>query len=676
MSPDFARFESVVRRALRRDRIRLGLIGAGGGLIAAALLVVGAAEPAWPRITATAFVTVAAGAGLALLVARPSRTSAIDVLERHEPRSRNLLRTAMEIAETRTQASPFVTRRVLAEATKVGESADLGRAFPFKGAIVGVALGFGCLALGIAVAARGGGAAVAEPSSASSATIETVRATVRPPEYSGHAVQQVRNPDRLEVLAGSTIELTIDADAARVIVSTLAGSAPASRAAGTTFASAIRADADGFVSVEAHSTDGTVSTRRLIGLRVVPDNLPAVRLTAPAKDLLVPDGNRTLEVAVEADDDLALASLGLTFTKISGSGENFEFVNGEVPVTIARSSERQWTASASWPLAGLALEPGDMVVYRAVARDRRPGGAAAESDAFFVEIAAPGALPSEGFAVDDRFDRYAISQQMVILKTERLLASRGSIAAADFEERALDLAAEQRQVRAEFVFMMGGHLEDLSVDPDSLNEEVEAAGEDDLAAGRLVNRGRAEIMRAIRAMSRAAARLADLDATGALPVEKEALTYLQRAFSRSRIILRTLGERERLDLSRRLTGTLASLARDARPATSATPSPVATAARRVLADLSAIAARADAGHGPSTAELTPLVQAILAIRPGSAALRDVAAALTSGDLRKAADGLTSVIRADSPLDPGVLPSPELGALSGALADALRQGVRR
>jgi hypothetical protein len=94
---------------------------------------------------------------------------------------------------------------------------------------------------------------------------------------------------------------------------------------------------------------------------------------------------------------------------------------------------------------------------------------------------------------------------------------------------------------------------------------VEAAGEEDLAAGRQANKGRLELLRAIRSMSQAAARLAEVDAPGALPIEKEALDFLQRAFSRSRYLLRTLSQREQIDLSRRLTGVLAALARDARP---------------------------------------------------------------------------------------------------------------
>ncbi len=41
---------------------------------------------------------------------------------------------------------------------------------------------------------------------------------------------------------------------------------------------------------------------------------------------------------------------------------------------------------AQWPLDGLGLAEGDVLVYRAVARDANPAGAPVQSDAFLVEI--------------------------------------------------------------------------------------------------------------------------------------------------------------------------------------------------------------------------------------------------------------------------------------------------
>jgi hypothetical protein len=447
--------------------------------------------------------------------------------------------------------------------------------------------------------------------------------------------------------------------------------------------------ADGFFAIVPRNAAGEAGPRRLIGVTVVPDAPPTVRIVAPGHDLLVPDGNRTIAVEIEADDDLGLADVALRYTRVRGFGEQFTFTDGDLPVQITRASDRRWTARARWPLAGLALEPGDLLIYRGFAADRRPGAPDVESDAFIIEIAAPGALPAGGFAIDDQMDRYAISQQMVIVKTERLLAARRTMTTDEFEREAHAIAADQRQVRAEFVFMMGGHLADHGLDPDDLGEEHEAAGEDDLAAGRLFNQGRADLMRAIRSMSRAAELLAEPDVAGALPVEQQALESLQRAFSRARYILRALNERERLDPERRLTGELTGLARPSRPAADGPAPPHVAALRGILADLAGLAAdpSRDAPDGPLRA--TRLADRVLRVTPLPDPLRDAAAALASaaGSLSsadpasadaafdRAATLLSRELRVALPEQPAQSPHAALSRLAGALADALRGGGR-
>ena len=65
-----------------------------------------------------------------------------------------------------------------------------------------------------------------------------------------------------------------------------------------------------------------------------------------------------------------------------------------------------------------------MVVYRAAATDKRPGAPPSESDSYIAEILAPGSEAVAGFAIDQDQERYALSQQMIIVKTERLIAKR------------------------------------------------------------------------------------------------------------------------------------------------------------------------------------------------------------------------------------------------------------
>ena len=668
-SPERAALESLVHRAVTRARFRTAIAGAAAGFIIAAATAVFLLQGRTSLVVAgvaAAIVTVAAG--LALLLVRVSAESVVRALEASTPASRNVLRTAWELLTGRITAAPYVQARVLADAAALTSRINLRKAVPFGRVALGVFAA--CVVFALSLVTPPKWLENATHAAAPGAELRSVAVAIVPPAYSGGPRREVRNPDRIEALAGSSLELTVTADAAAVALVTLNGTRNLSVAGARTFTTTITADADGFLALEPRLADDAAGPRKLIGLTVTPDRPPAVRVVTPGRDLMVPSGPRSLAIAIEANDDLGLSSLALRYTKISGSGENFDFKSGEVPVVISRNGDRAWTARAEWPLAALALEPGDMLVYRGAATDRRPGSPAVESDAFILEITAPGALPSEGFAIDDRQDKYAISQQMVIVKTERLLAGRKSMSSNDFQEAALDLAAEQRQVRAEFVFMMGGELADAGLDLSSLNEEAEAAGEEDLAAGRLANQGRLELLRAIRAMSRAAALLSEVDATGALPIEKEALAFLQRAFSRSRYLLRTLSQREQLDMSRRLTGLLAELARDTRPSGEAPPNPRVQAARAALAELASLAAQPPQARRNS-GRAAALAQTLIAIDPSSSAMRDVAGAVTAFEFERATLAVAAFVRDLSPAGAAPRLDPDLAALAGALADALR-----
>jgi hypothetical protein len=176
---------------------------------------------------------------------------------------------------------------------------------------------------------------------------------------------------------------------------------------------------------------------------------------------------------------------------------------------------------------------------------RDPSGAPVESDAFTIEIGRSDEIAGAGVALPAEDRRYAISQQMVIVKTDRLHRERSSLSADEVTERSRQLAADQRMVRAEVVFLSGGEVED---------EVVEAERAHELQEGRLENPGRAEMLIAIAAMSRAEARLIAGDTSGALVFERAALGALQKAFDRRRYFLRTLPERARIDSRRRLTG--------------------------------------------------------------------------------------------------------------------------
>jgi hypothetical protein len=251
-----------------------------------------------------------------------------------------------------------------------------------------------------------------------------------------------------------------------------------------------------------------------------------------------------------------------------------------------------------------------------------------------------------------------------------------------------EIAAEQRKVRAEFVFMMGGELADapdLSTNMTDLNEQAEAEGESDLAAGRMANQGRIALLSAIRSMSRAAAALTTADLPVALTHERAALTQLERAFSRSRILLRALTENERLDLSRRLTGNLVDLARDVRPSAAPVASARVVALRRALADLAAVAG---SGRLPADAavRVSTLAASVLQVDPSDKSLQDVSARLTAAatdlerggasnarrELDQSATALAAALRGELLAAPMPAAAVDVSRLRGALGDALQR----
>jgi hypothetical protein len=503
---------------------------------------------------------------------------------------RNLIVTAAELSD---EVKPYVREMITVRAGRAVSQLDPATLFPARTAVSLLAAAAAALAFAMArppLTSR----MVTGPRAVSDAVIPVIRrveVTIIPPAYSGLPTTRAVNPASITALQNSRIELAIDARAASLRVETLSGFRDVPQI-DSRFRASIVAASDGFIAIEPRGANGSAGQRTLVGLSVTPDHPPRVTLSSPGRDLFFSAVPGSIPVAVAANDDIALSSLRLRYTAVSGSGERFTFVERDVPITVTSTTAQQWSGRGNWRLDSLGLAPGDLVVYRAVATDRRPGAPPVESESYVIEVVTPGSIAAEGFAADDQRDRYAVSQQMVILKTERLIASRGRLAADSIAETSRLLAAEQRQVRAEFVFMMGGELEDLAAEAAGtleLNEVAEAEAEDDVLAGRLQNQGRIDMMRAIRAMSRASTALSEINLDQALRDERTALDNLMRAFARSRFILRALTQRERIDLERRLSGSLNLTLGLSSPAVEPEPTARTAALRRLLADVAALA---------------------------------------------------------------------------------------
>lgn len=691
--PDAPELRAFLARATRRLVWIAAAEGAAAGLALALALPLVITLADWrgsiDRTVVAGLCLAALGVVVRILVSSRAQAHVAQLVERRAPECRNLIVTAAELIDRPARVRPYVGTLVCREAVRLVNRLDAAALFPARRALVALGASTALFALAVTlVAARPLASRESSKAAIDSAVILGVDVVITPPAYAARNEQAARDPARIEALAGSRIRVVVTANAAAVAMETLAGRQPLNSGAQQSFSAELRADADGYIALEPAASDGRPGVRRLIGLSVTADQAPRVRVTAPGRDLFLPAAERAIDIAIEADDDLGLASLRLRYTKVSGSGERFTFTDGEVPLQITRVDDRKWRGRGTLRPAALGLRAGDMVVYRGVAADRRPGAVPSESDSYIVEITAPGAVAAEGFAIEDDEDKYGISQQMVILKTERLIARARSVSADSLALEARTIAAEQRAVRAEFVFMMGGELAEeilAEASMDDLDEAAHAEADDEAIAGRLANRGRLDLLRAIRSMSRANTALNAADLARALVEEKAALNSLERAFSRTRYILRALTQRERLDLSRRLTGALTTVLPDLRPGPEAVGDARVSALRRALSGIAELAGTATL-DATAAARAAILAESVLRVDPSAEPLQQVAARLTEaagalqrgrnaearGLLDRATTELTVTLRADLLSAPRRAPPLEVGRLEGALTDALRR----
>jgi hypothetical protein len=619
--------EGTLKRVVRRSCAASVLRSAGAGIITGALAA--SIRP----VQRPAIVNLVGGIlGLAVLCVlvirdrhRWTTKSAAAAIERVQPDSRNLIVTAEELLRHPDRARPWVRTRVLRDASVVARAADITRATPLRRpvalAIAGVAMSglvFAGVLRNVSYAVRHTFGQPATEDTRSGSPALRVRATIVAPVYLGTPQRTVEDPERLEAVAGSRLELALSGPASirvRFGVKPLTISPEGDGRSHTQ----LPLTESGYLAIDDAADQHSVP--RLIAIAVTPDRAPVIRIDRPGKDLLVPDAGPTIPIATSASDDFGLRSLELRYTKVSGSGEQFEFEEGTLPLELDRQTDRDWRGRASLALSKLNLKPGDSVVYRVLGRDGRAGdNGAASSDTYFVEVAAPGQATLAGFELPPERERYALSQQMIVLKIQRLRAREKSMLPPAVRDEAASIAAEQRAVRANFIFLTGGEVE---------NEEEEAEHSHEIQEGRLENTARQEIRVAIQHMGRADRALVSVDTAAALTSAKAAVDALQRAFGRNRYILRTLPVRSRIDPSRRLTGNLDEASNGSRDVHTATPEAAALVSQRLLARLFEIKSTLSPDDGARVGALTRMAEDALSVDVASETWQHIASALVA-----------------------------------------------
>lgn len=210
---------------------------------------------------------------------------------------------------------------------------------------------------------------------------------------------------------------------------------------------------------------GAEPDEHLLVVEPVADQPPVVELDEPAGDLVVAAGEGDLPLRATAEDDHGVADLRLTWLRTRGGGESFAFDEGELPWDVTeRAPDGVVRGGLLLPLETLDLQPGDVVHFRAVARDRNdvtgPGEGVSSTRILRVALPEEAHLVTSLVGLPLEVERDPIlSQRMILLLTERLLADmdRGlpedsvlprSVAIANEQRRLREQVGEQVYVRA------------------------------------------------------------------------------------------------------------------------------------------------------------------------------------------------------------------------------------
>ena len=370
-------------------------------------------------------------------------------------------------------------------------------------------------------------------------------ARVTPPSYARREARTIDDPSAVAALVGSRIEILgrgASADAGDSLAASLAAG---DAAEGLALDVTVNGD-EWRVPVEMPARPAVVRLGdrgfdRLLVLEPVADEPPTVTLVAPPRDTILAQGKGTLALRAEATDDIGLGRAEFEVLLTSGSGERFETKTTIVGRTRLGGA-RERSVRAEVRLDTMGLKAGDVLHLRAIAWDENDvtGPGKGESETRTIRIYDPRAqqnvniTPARAAALDTSI----LSQRMLIIRAESLVAERPKLAQQQFTRRSLSLGVRQGDLRR--------RVESIVHDLENV-EGVGFVGETPTS----------KILReAGVAMGEAETELSIARPDTALPHMRQALKLLERVRDANRYWLRGLLTTEPIEVDRvRLTGT-------------------------------------------------------------------------------------------------------------------------
>ena len=309
----------------------------------------------------------------------------------------------------------------------------------------------------VAATGPGGSTAVATvgPEARRLPTLGGIDFTIQPPAYSGLPTTRARAGETLAALPGSVIEIRGSGTARAPGLSvTVAGRearlAPRPSDEGWLVTWTVGAEDRGIALAVMAGEE--VLEQRVLPLRLLRDRPPVVTLASPVADMVLGTASGTILIEARVTDDYGVADVRLHWVLSRGSGESFDFDEGEWTWDGVDATDNGRTASLSLGLDTLGLGPGDLLHIRATATDGNTvtGPGLGVSGTRQIRISREDDLSDVttmiGFPIE-REREPLLSQRMIILLTEDLRDGRGAMTREAFLAGARDIAGEQSRLR-------------------------------------------------------------------------------------------------------------------------------------------------------------------------------------------------------------------------------------
>ncbi|HWW82638.1 MAG TPA: DUF4175 family protein, partial [Vicinamibacterales bacterium] len=301
----------------------------------------------------------------------------------------------------------------------------------------------------------------------------------------------------------------------------------------TEFAAALTVTADNSYRLSLNDREGLgTSDDTEYFIRVLEDRPPDVRITKPAADRSV-TRLEEVDIDAQAEDDYGVDRLDLVYS-VKGGAEKL------VPLPIARGKTNV-TGRQTIYLEDLGVQPGDFISYYVRARDLTKGTKAheAKSDIYFLEVkpyeqefavaqsqATGGATGGTG-SIDD----LVAAQKEVVVATFKLDRRAQAAKGAKSESDIKSVSRAEGELKTRVEQTSSSFRESTMRDPRRRQPQRGRGGQpqpEPLKAGATLPE-EDEMTSASAAMGKAVSTLDELNTSGALSPEMEALNHLLKA---------------------------------------------------------------------------------------------------------------------------------------------------